>query len=157
MGLLRLPRMPELKKGSAANALEAFSASGVDPDSVKFKDRTREKQRQKVGRLCVRACTSVALLTRGECVRGGGGCLAVWPPGGWEGQGRGAGLGKAGGISRSVFPEGCLGIWAARRRCRQHGLKILRQRRKQGQRHICVQQEPDQVGPLLRSSLGQML
>lgn len=48
MGLLRLPRMPELKKGSAANALEAFVASGVEPDSVKFKDKTREKQRQQV-------------------------------------------------------------------------------------------------------------
>lgn len=49
MGLLRLPRMPELKKGSAANALEAFVASPVEPDSVKFKDKTREKQRQQVG------------------------------------------------------------------------------------------------------------
>lgn len=48
MGLLRLPRMPELKKGSPANALDAFTASPVEPDSIKFKDKTREKQRQQV-------------------------------------------------------------------------------------------------------------
>jgi hypothetical protein len=52
MGLLRLPRMPELKKGSPANALDAFVASPVEPDSIKFKDKTREKQRQQV-RVCV--------------------------------------------------------------------------------------------------------
>lgn len=49
MGLLKLPKMPELKKGSAANALQEFVASAVDPDSVKFKDKAREKQRQQVG------------------------------------------------------------------------------------------------------------
>lgn len=48
MGLLRLPRMPELKKGSTANALSGFTASPVDPDSVRFKDKQREKQRQQV-------------------------------------------------------------------------------------------------------------
>jgi hypothetical protein len=40
--------MPELKKGSAANALEAFVASTLEPDSVRFKDKTREEQRQQV-------------------------------------------------------------------------------------------------------------
>jgi ATP-dependent RNA helicase DDX55/SPB4 len=48
MGLLRLPRMPELKKGSEANALGEFVSSAVDPDSIRFKDKTREKQRQQV-------------------------------------------------------------------------------------------------------------
>lgn len=48
MGLLKLPKMPELKKGSAANALAEFVPSTVDPDSIKFKDKTREKQRQQV-------------------------------------------------------------------------------------------------------------
>lgn len=48
MGLLRLPRMPELKKGSAANALDVFVASAVEPDSANFRDRAREKQRQQV-------------------------------------------------------------------------------------------------------------
>jgi hypothetical protein len=41
--------MPELKKGSTANALSEFVASALDPDSVRFKDKTREKQRQQVG------------------------------------------------------------------------------------------------------------
>lgn len=48
MGLLKLPRMPEVKKGSAANALDAFVPSSVDPDSIKFKDKARERQRQQV-------------------------------------------------------------------------------------------------------------
>lgn len=48
MGLLKLPRMPEVKKGSAASALDSFKASSVDPDSVKFKDKARERQRQQV-------------------------------------------------------------------------------------------------------------
>lgn len=50
LGLLKLPRMPEVKKGSTANALSDFKASQVDPDSVKFKDKAREKQRQQVSR-----------------------------------------------------------------------------------------------------------
>jgi ATP-dependent RNA helicase DDX55/SPB4 len=50
MGLLKLPRMPELKKGSAANNLAAFTPSTVDPDSVRFRDKARERQRQQVGR-----------------------------------------------------------------------------------------------------------
>jgi hypothetical protein len=45
--------MPELKKGSAANALEVFVASPVEPDSIRFKDKTREKQRQQVTRVLV--------------------------------------------------------------------------------------------------------
>ncbi|WIA41645.1 hypothetical protein OEZ86_009001 [Tetradesmus obliquus] len=48
LGLLKLPRMPEVKKGSAANALDAFTPSAVDPDSVKFQDKQREKQRQQM-------------------------------------------------------------------------------------------------------------
>lgn len=48
MGLLRLPRAPELRKASAANALAAFTPSSVDPDTVPYTDRTRERQRQKV-------------------------------------------------------------------------------------------------------------
>jgi hypothetical protein len=41
---------PELKKGSAANGLEVFVASTVEPDSVRFKDKTREKQQVNEGR-----------------------------------------------------------------------------------------------------------
>eukprot|EP00877_Chromochloris_zofingiensis_P010332 jgi/Chrzof1/5552/Cz16g07090.t1 len=44
-GVLRLPKMPEVKK---AKGLEAFVPSKVDPDSVKFRDKQREKQRQQV-------------------------------------------------------------------------------------------------------------
>jgi hypothetical protein len=58
LGLLKLPRMPEVKKGSAANALDAFTASTVDPDSVKFKDKQREKQRQQVRHLVAVFCIS---------------------------------------------------------------------------------------------------
>ncbi|KAK9812827.1 hypothetical protein WJX72_004361 [[Myrmecia] bisecta] len=42
--LLRLPKMQEVKK---AGRLEDFQQSTVDPDSVRFKDKAREKQRQK--------------------------------------------------------------------------------------------------------------
>jgi ATP-dependent RNA helicase DDX55/SPB4 len=45
MGLLRLPAMPELKKGAEGD-LEGFTPSSVDPASVHFKDKTREKQHQ---------------------------------------------------------------------------------------------------------------
>ncbi|KAF5839103.1 DEAD-domain-containing protein [Dunaliella salina] len=55
LGLLRLPHMPEVKKalmaqpsGGSAGCLEHFSPSTVDIDAVKFKDKAREKQRQKV-------------------------------------------------------------------------------------------------------------
>lgn len=47
--LLRLPRMPELKKAArmlSNGELPGFTASEVDIDSIKFKDKTREKQRQ---------------------------------------------------------------------------------------------------------------
>jgi len=47
--LLRLPRMPEVKRAAreaAAGSLEGFRSSTVDPETVKFKDKSREKQRQ---------------------------------------------------------------------------------------------------------------
>ena len=46
--LLRLPRMPEIKK--ARGQLEHFTASEVDVDAIRFKDKSREKQRQQVRR-----------------------------------------------------------------------------------------------------------
>jgi ATP-dependent RNA helicase DDX55/SPB4 len=49
--LLKLPRMPEAKKASrlaSAGELEGFVQSEVDPETVKFKDKVREKQRQAV-------------------------------------------------------------------------------------------------------------
>jgi len=55
LGLLRLPHMPEVKKalmkhpsGGSAGCLEHFSPSHVDVATIKFKDKAREKQRQKV-------------------------------------------------------------------------------------------------------------
>lgn len=42
--LLRLPRMPEIKQGG--KGLEGFTPSAVDPNTVKFQDKAREKQRQ---------------------------------------------------------------------------------------------------------------
>ncbi|KAK9867069.1 hypothetical protein WJX84_000018 [Apatococcus fuscideae] len=45
LGLLRLPAMPEVRK--ARGSLPHFSQSDVDPASVKFKDKAREKQRQR--------------------------------------------------------------------------------------------------------------
>lgn len=45
-GLLRLPTMPELKRGTLSSA--NFKAiEGIDLKSIRYKDRTREKQRQK--------------------------------------------------------------------------------------------------------------
>jgi len=49
--LLKLPRMPEAKKASrlaSAGELEGFVQSEIDPESVRFKDKVREKQRQAV-------------------------------------------------------------------------------------------------------------
>ena len=40
-GLLRLPRMPEVKKARG----EGFVPSEVDPDTVRFRDKARERQR----------------------------------------------------------------------------------------------------------------
>jgi hypothetical protein len=40
--------MPELKKAAAGAKLEGFTPSPIDPDTVKFKDKVREKQRQQV-------------------------------------------------------------------------------------------------------------
>jgi len=55
LGLLRLPHMPEVKKalmaqstGGSAGCLEYFSPSIVDIEAIKYKDKSREKQRQKV-------------------------------------------------------------------------------------------------------------
>ncbi|KXZ43700.1 hypothetical protein GPECTOR_82g234 [Gonium pectorale] len=45
LGLLRLPRMPDLKRPLGA---AEFSPSAVDPASVPYRDKAREKQRQKV-------------------------------------------------------------------------------------------------------------
>ncbi|KAL4433585.1 hypothetical protein ABPG75_000026 [Micractinium tetrahymenae] len=42
--LLRLPRMPEIKRGG--QGLEGFTPSAVHPDTVRFKNKAREKQRQ---------------------------------------------------------------------------------------------------------------
>lgn len=53
LGLLKLPRMPELKKGSTANALADFKPSNIEPDSIKHKDKAKEKQRQQVWRQLV--------------------------------------------------------------------------------------------------------
>jgi len=44
--LLRLPRMPETKK--LRDRVEHFTPSTVDIDAIKFKDKAREKQRQRV-------------------------------------------------------------------------------------------------------------
>jgi len=49
--LLKLPRMPEAKKASrlaSAGKLEGFVQSEIDPESVRFRDKSREKQRQAV-------------------------------------------------------------------------------------------------------------
>ena len=43
MGLLRLPRMQETKRAAG----EGFEPSKVDPESVPFRDKAREKQRQR--------------------------------------------------------------------------------------------------------------
>lgn len=47
-GLLRLPRMPELKKAASGGRLEGFVPSTVDPEEVPYKDKARERQRQAV-------------------------------------------------------------------------------------------------------------
>lgn len=44
-GLLRLPKMPEIRK--VRGKLDGFQPSDVDPDTVKFLDKNRERQRQK--------------------------------------------------------------------------------------------------------------
>ena len=38
MGLLRLPKMPEVRK-APASALVGFTASEVNPETVRFKDK----------------------------------------------------------------------------------------------------------------------
>ena len=60
--LLRLPRMPELKKASrllSNGELPGFVGSEVDIENIKFKDKTREKQRQAEG---YHGCLSRSLL-----------------------------------------------------------------------------------------------
>jgi ATP-dependent RNA helicase DDX55/SPB4 len=47
MGLLRLPRMKEIRKASKAS-LAGFEESSVDPDGVPFADKARERQRVRV-------------------------------------------------------------------------------------------------------------
>lgn len=42
--VLRIPKVPEVRK---ARDLEGYTESRVDPNAVKYKDRAREKQRQK--------------------------------------------------------------------------------------------------------------
>jgi hypothetical protein len=46
LGLLRLPRLPDVRKPSGT---ELFLPSLVEPESVRYKDKTRERQRQQVG------------------------------------------------------------------------------------------------------------
>lgn len=43
-GLLRLPKMPEIKR---ARQIQNFTESNVDIDAIPFRDKAREKQRQK--------------------------------------------------------------------------------------------------------------
>ncbi|KAK3273106.1 hypothetical protein CYMTET_18635, partial [Cymbomonas tetramitiformis] len=43
-GLLRLPKMPEIKR---ARQIQNFTESAADIDAIPFRDKTREKQRQK--------------------------------------------------------------------------------------------------------------
>ncbi|DBA74767.1 TPA: hypothetical protein ACH3X2_009290 [Trebouxia sp. C0005] len=49
LGLLRLPKMPEMSK--AKQRLESFTPSTLDPNDVKFKDKARQKQRQQTLKL----------------------------------------------------------------------------------------------------------
>ena len=82
MGLLRLPRMPETKhlrqqRQAGGDGSFSFVASSVDPESVPYKDKAREKQRQQ--RL---------LATRQELEAGDG---AGPQPGGKQRPGRGDG------------------------------------------------------------------
>lgn len=70
-GVLRLPKMPEVKK---AKGLEAFVPSKVDPDSVKFRDKQREKQRQQVSHPCWFDINTQLLHARIVCCV----CVVVW-------------------------------------------------------------------------------
>lgn len=57
LGLLRLPRMPDLRK---PKGMDTFVASSIDPESVRFKDKAREKQRQQVRDYALRMATEAA-------------------------------------------------------------------------------------------------
>jgi len=46
IGLMGLPKMPETTGKHAKSKITTFTPSSVDPDSVKFRDKGREKQRQ---------------------------------------------------------------------------------------------------------------
>lgn len=43
LGLLRLPRMPDMRKPKGA---DTFVPSAIEPETVRYKDKAREKQRQ---------------------------------------------------------------------------------------------------------------
>eukprot|EP00887_Chlorella_sp_A99_P001671 scaffold8.g1671.t1 len=76
LGLLRLPRMPEVKRLARGGAVEGFAPSPVDPDSVPFKASGWGE----VGACARRRCEGVVL----DCVR-----VCVWWrwcgwAGGWD-------------------------------------------------------------------------
>lgn len=53
-GVLRLPKMKEIKKAARLHKngqLEGFSESNVDPNTIPFRDKMREKQRKEANRL----------------------------------------------------------------------------------------------------------
>lgn len=70
--LLRLPRMQELKKAAreaASGKLEGFAPSLVDPETVKFRDKAKEKQRQAVLKQRA-AAVAAAAVEAGEAANG---------------------------------------------------------------------------------------
>ncbi|KAI8465769.1 MAG: DEAD-domain-containing protein [Monoraphidium minutum] len=96
MGLLRLPRMQETKKVPAGD----FTPSQVDPDSVPFRDKTREKQRQRQLRDKQRAAAAAA--AAGEPPPDAGGKRAR---GGGAGSAGGGGGGAAAARAREAAAE----------------------------------------------------
>mmetsp|Transcript_28037 Transcript_28037/g.83096 ORF Transcript_28037/g.83096 Transcript_28037/m.83096 type:complete len:249 (-) Transcript_28037:153-899(-) len=70
MAVLRLPRMPELRKGGSLSSaggpsggpvsLPGFTPSSVDPETVRYKDKAREKQRQASLRKAAEAAAAAA-------------------------------------------------------------------------------------------------
>jgi hypothetical protein len=95
MGLLRLPRLPDVKK---SRGTELFVASPLDPELVRYKDRAREKQRQQV---CVFVCVLVGRGRGGHCigaVAGGGTAEGRSQASGWRmGAAKAAPVGRQGG------------------------------------------------------------
>jgi ATP-dependent RNA helicase DDX55/SPB4 len=104
--LLKLPRMPEAKKASrlaSKGELEGFLQSSIDPETVKFKEKTREKQRQAV--LKQRAAK--------EAEEGGSGGRASERPSGKRQAGNGNGASTAvAGAAAALQPR----LTAAKRR-----------------------------------------